>query len=840
MKKSKAMTRFGPRPSKAVVNSRELSRTALEGRRTTGFSLLLLALFLCITAGEHAHAGTGSQLVLPGPGVKNRSGLLLHIDPRWVSGSGYRPVRIRIAQQPFGPATADRSLKVHLRPRGWSGGNAGGVTGTVEIKQGDTFGEAIIAIPQTNIWNSMEIATTEDGWKLRDLSMKNMGMLARHFSTAPDTVPSIVVVHWAADDRTRGLVGGATTAFEAPNGKISSLHVEASPVVMPGGFAMVPWLSLRDRPLWAYELSKWIGSGGMGMIGSASTEINFECLPDIRVLAGRFPEAYVNSYGVNGLDAFSTKTAATDSAISRLVDDMPNLDLLPPNLLPDRWLDYTNIDVLLISRVELQGLKDQFPEKWLALRTWLFAGATLCVYDVGEEFEHRGEIEQLMQLDPVSADDQPDLAGGWHEPSVKGFTNTIDATKSINGGVTWWQQQQMIQGSTKVTSPPSPPKKSPFVVRRAGQGHLVAIATETPFPGTDYGWNWIFNSIPSRNWLPYQRHGVSHYQENMQFWNFLVEGIGRAPVKTFLAMITLFAIVIGPVNYFALHRRGRLYLLLVTVPIGAMLVSGGLFLFAMVGDGLGTRVRLRSYTELDQNEKKSLSWSRQTYYAGFAPSRGLLFPTEAAIYPVEHRPTSYSGIENTRRELAWTDQQNLMAGYFSSRTMSQFVVVEPQSTAASVQVAESSGSPPEVTNAFGVEIDGLVLRDSQGELFEVDKLAAGQTMTATKIDEGDVAAKWRNRYRATRPAYPEAFDQQGLDDVTQFFSSRSWRFPSNLAPPVFETSVMETGIREALDKDFQMLSRRSFVAILSRSPFVSIGVESVSHESGFHVVVGRW
>ncbi len=820
-----------------------------------GIRYLLAVVCLASLFAQRGQAGSGAVVTLPSPGVKNKSGLRLDIDARWVSGSGYRPVRVRVSPQPFGPATADRTIEVRLRPRGFNYGSKGGaVTATVELKQGATFGEAIISAPQTNIWNAIGVETREDGWRHRDLCADQLGMTNRYYANSPDNSPAVLVVHWAADDRTRVLPGGSTSFFSVPNGKLSTLFVEPSLVLGAGGMGLVPVWSPRNSPTILYRPIPMgmasmgmagMGMAGMGWDGGSGVAVDVSSLPDIRPLAGRFPEGYGNMYGVNNLDVFSTQTPATDAALERLIADLPNLDLLPPNLLPDRWLDYTNIDVLILSRSDLRALKEQFPEKWGALRTWLSSGPMLCVYDAGTDFERLADIEELLLAEPlVTGDGANEPLRGWEEPNVKHFTESVNATQGSVGN-TMWQQQVLAQRAANpaapMTPPPPTPQKPLFVSRPVGQGRLVAIAAENPFPGNEHEWNWLFNSIPSRNWLTYQRNGLSHYQENMQFWAFLVEGIGKAPVKTFLALITLFAIVIGPVNYFALQRRGKLYLLLVTVPVGAGLISGGLFLFAMIGDGFGTRVRLRSYTELDPRRGKAITWSRQTYYAGFAPSRGLSYPAEAAVYPVEHRPVSGSGMEDTRRDLVWTDEQNLVAGYFTSRTMAQFVVVEPQSTTAAIRVVESpNGSPPEVVNELGMDIERLALCDSRGNLFEIVNLAVGQKATATEMDKGQVGAEWRTRYRAARPAFPEGFNPNSLDDVSEFFSSGMWRPATSGPAPTFETSVLETGIRASLDQDFESLTPGSFVAILPRSPFVSLGVDVVGTESGFHVVAGRW
>ena len=149
-----------------------------------------------------------------------------------------------------------------------------------------------------------------------------------------------------------------------------------------------------------------------------------------------------------------------------------------------------------------------------------------------------------------------------------------------------------------------------------------------------------------------------------------------APVGSFLILITAFVIVIGPVNYFLLRRKRRLYLLLVTVPLGAALVTLTLFAYALISDGLGVRVRMRSFTEIDQRAGRSVSWSRQSYYAGLAPSGGLTFPETVAVFPIEQYPAERQQGALGTQWLVWGEQQNLATGYISSRSAAQFLVVE--------------------------------------------------------------------------------------------------------------------------------------------------------------------
>jgi hypothetical protein len=387
---------------------------------------------------------------------------------------------------------------------------------------------------------------------------------------------------------------------------------------------------------------------------------------------------------------------------------------------------------------------------------------------------------------------------------------------------------------------PKPPANPPFVHRALGQAQIVAVAAENPFPGTDYQWSWIFNALPSRNWLWYQRHGVSYQANNDHFWSFLIPGIGSAPVLTFLALISVFAVVVGPLNYYLLHRRKRLYLLPVTVPLGAMLVTAGLFLYATLADGLGVRARVRSLTEIDQHRQQAVSWSRQSYYAGLAPSQGLVYSAEAAVYPIDYRPVSRFGVENASREMIWGEQQHLARGYFPSRTVSQMLVVEPRTTNVGLRVEDSGGDgPPRVTNELGVAVTRMLLCDGRGKHYTANQVASGAVATLAEASLKDESAEWRAILGQHRPTYPEGFNPAQLENVTDIFGN-PFRFQSGMPEPSMDVNLMEVSIRRALGSDFQWMQPGTYVVMTSRPPYVSLGVTAAEEVGGFHLILGKW
>ncbi|MBW3600919.1 MAG: hypothetical protein KY475_27090, partial [Planctomycetes bacterium] len=125
-------------------------------------------------------AGTGSRASLPVNRVKNA--LRVNIDTTWVDGNGYRPVQVQLIPWPPGPAPADRTIRVEFTPQSWRGGYGWcGVTDFIEIPQGASSVEAVIAVPQREQWSSFNVEFYEDGEKLEDLEYRGaMSFMGNH------------------------------------------------------------------------------------------------------------------------------------------------------------------------------------------------------------------------------------------------------------------------------------------------------------------------------------------------------------------------------------------------------------------------------------------------------------------------------------------------------------------------------------------------------------------------------------------------------------------------------------------------------------------------------------
>jgi hypothetical protein len=342
------------------------------------------------------------------------------------------------------------------------------------------------------------------------------------------------------------------------------------------------------------------------------------------------------------------------------------------------------------------------------------------------------------------------------------------------------------------------------------------------------------------------RHGLTLQTRNDDFYEFLVPGVGLAPVTEFTILVTLFAVFVGPVNFYVLRQRKRLYLLMLTVPLAALLVTGGLLAYAALGEGLGVRVRARSVTHLDQRTGDAATWARLSYYAGVGPSGGLRFPSDMAvlpIYPVRREET------DSRRSLHWGEDQHLASGWLQARSAVQFLTIRPRRTAARLNVVVADGRPVRVENALGTKVTHVAVFDESARPHVAENVPAGGW--AALAADGDLKpigeALFAGRSSKELPdGVTDVESNRGLfgvrsrADYYYYFPRGGMGLPANMGSASRLERVLASlgGSKQTLVNAQQ--EPRTFVAIVEQSPEVVFGLETVEEEASFHVIVGKW
>lgn len=736
-----------------------------------------------------AHGASSSQVTLPAGKFPVSSGLVINLDASWVDGNGYRPIRLEV-KPVIAPSKADRRIRVEVQANNIYGGAQKTYVRHIDIPEGSVGVTETLLVHQCDPFYSIEISCFEDGYQWEDLSY-NGPLGPAVWGRTTEAVPTVLFI-----DRD------------------------------------VPGRSQRATAVRQMQTT--------GITGTPTYT-----LPDFRNLAAAI-----------GVEVQTVTTAGSDAELLLRADSLSRLELLPHTELPNEWLAYSCFDLVFVSLEDLELLVDKYPDQARALREWNATGTVLVVYGVGSEFEKLERVEQLLTLPPLTTDGSQTKHRGWTAPAQKLFgeefaKDRVEATRQL------FQQNGMLVATTaSPTTPPAqpaPPQTSRdeqiaaarFVTRPLGLGRVAAFASDNPFPGSPSQWNWLFHSIDGSsntkrlNWT--ERHGMSLQRHNRDFWEWLIPGVGFPPVILFLVLITVFVLVIGPVNYLVLVHRRRLYLLLVTVPLGATLATLGLLAWAILTDGLGVKARVRSHVHIDQASGNAVSWSRQTYYSSIAPTRGMSFPTNAAVFPLEDRPPQPYERRSGRYRVEWDEQQHLVRGYLKSRTMGQFLVVQSGPTTAFLGIQEQAGgNPPKIDNRLGGTIRYLVIRDSTGQLFSGEEIAPEATAELRPVLPEEALDRWQGYYADNAPQVPPGFDFRSYEEALSYSRRNWWGYDSDvqLPPPRLETSILECA-NPTVDRD-ALLPPRSYHCVVSETPYVPLGIKPVEETSSFHVISGTW
>ncbi|HVX13139.1 MAG TPA: hypothetical protein VHC22_18285 [Pirellulales bacterium] len=570
-----------------------------------------------------------------------------------------------------------------------------------------------------------------------------------------------------------------------------------------------------------------VGSPVAGVAGAPPTITPFLPDPDSSRLVSIFPgEATQQQYYGVAIPPTAPGTKAS----------LPTLITVPYDRLPRRWIELSSIDIVCLKVGELDRLAASEPERCQALRQWLLAGGNVIVFDVGPEQKRADDAARLLA--PNESLDNGLIAESWTKPNVSDFQ---DRLKTYGTNQT---------PSVSDAAAPSP-DQSPFRLRRFGDGMVVAADTDDLFAQPAQHWIWMLNSVGTERWLWYRRHGTSYDRKNGDFWNWLVRGVGMAPVTEFRVLITVFVLAIGPLNYFWLRRRRRLHLLVVVVPLAACAVTFGLFGYAIVADGLDVRVRARTFTRLDQRSGQATCWSRLSYYAGLAPSGGLVFPDDVVVFPLTANDDDSSDMLH-RQNLIWSaHKQELVSGWVASRTPAQFITVRSRVSQAGLRyVPPRASAAPEVENQLGSRVIRLLLTDENGRHYRAADIAPGGRASLTPVDDpSEEEADIYDFVVKHQPGVPEGFvppSSYGYRARRRYYYAGT---NLSLPAPSAGTNRLEVGLREAVigagkgswskPAGFS-LPKRSYLALVERSPEVVFGVDAPREEDSLHVVVGTW
>lgn len=381
-----------------------------------------------------------------------------------------------------------------------------------------------------------------------------------------------------------------------------------------------------------------------------------------------------------------------------------------------------------------------------------------------------------------------------------------------------------------------------------GSGIIVCCSHDDSAVGSYYQWLQMQEETGTRLSGVVNR-GIDPIVGDGRFWNWTIPGVAQPPVYTFIGLLFLFVILVGPLAYRKLTKLGRGYLMFFIAPVLAAGTTVILFAYGVIADGLGTQARIRQVTWLCELEGGAVQYWRSTYFAGFRPSDGLSFPPSTRVEP--YRTSGFDslymmnfGDDSTQGTITLSDQgMRLSSGFFPSRQQRQFVAYRPLEDAGGLSLTtDSDAGVASVTSRFDYDLREVVVCDSAGGHWFCENLSAGETRRAILMEEIEVSAKLSDLYMRQMPVAPPGIVRGGrrgrsvLDLVANLAASNPFMNSPVKARAATGESQIDWWLRETLQTGSE-LPALMFIAVadISQDCIASPGTRLVE---SIHYVVG--
>ena len=257
-------------------------------------------------------------------------------------------------------------------------------------------------------------------------------------------------------------------------------------------------------------------------------------------------------------------------------------------------------------------------------------------------------------------------------------------------------------------------------------------------------WSWgkdTWNMLDSKAWQPTASELMRYREiadENDEFK--IVESLA-VPIRGLFSFVLVFAIIIGPVNLFVLHKMNKRIWMLWTVPAISILTSIAVFAYCLLSEGLDSNSRIRSITILNQNTAKASTIGIEAFYCPLTPRGGLKFENETEVTPIGIESYDY----RSSRTIDWTECQNWNRGWVVGRVPAHFLIRKNQRCTKSISIIENQqGLWAE--NLFGNTISSLWYADKNGKVYSAKNIPiAGKiNLSPTELVCESTKTVWRD------------------------------------------------------------------------------------------------
>ena len=424
-----------------------------------------------------------------------------------------------------------------------------------------------------------------------------------------------------------------------------------------------------------------------------------------------------------------------------------------PESLPTDWRELQRFDAVVLEAELVKEIQAQEPNRFAVLRDWMLCGGTVIVFNASS----LGEVTALLgvgDVERVDVDERVETIASslkdahWRQVSeLKNIVSEYETylAEAKNGpNISQLNDLSMIAPSpselqrlpqyrillaTLRNRGPDPIQARRIWLARAGAGQVIGLAKAARLDAYDLT---LVAKLFGYRQSPMLRRGVDPLVGDQRAARWLIPGVAEPPVYTFIGLLTLFTILVGPVAYRMTMKQGRGYLMFAIAPVLAIGTTATMLIYGVVSDGFGTQTRIRQMTWVDGASGDAGERIRGTYFAGVRPANGIEFSPDAEVmaYP-NNSEESWETLDQQKDDsmgpvLIANDRQRFGSAYLPSRTQKQFVVHRPRHSIGRLRILPRTtpAVTPRISSEFGFDLFNVVVHDRDGNYWTTPKIDA--------------------------------------------------------------------------------------------------------------------
>ncbi len=441
-----------------------------------------------------------------------------------------------------------------------------------------------------------------------------------------------------------------------------------------------------------------------------------------------------------------------------------------PGKLPKDWRELQQFDAVVMESQLVKKVRTQEPERFAALRAWVLCGGTIIIFNASS----LGEITSSLGVADAEQLDVDDRVGtiaraldGVHWQQVSQLKDMISELETYladeRSGASRSQTEDLSMSAptpselqklptykTLLTNlrrrAPDPNQARRIWLARAGAGQVVGLAKAARLDAYDLT---LVAKLFGYRQSPILRRGVDPLVGDQRAGRWLIPGVAEPPVYTFIGLLTLFTILVGPVAYRMTMKQGRGYLMFAIAPILAIATTATLLIYGVMSDGFGTQTRIRQMTWVDGVSGDAGERIRGTYFAGLRPADGIEFSADAEVMAYPNNGEESWETLNQRNDdsmgpvLVSNDRQLFGSAYLPSRSQKQFVVHRPRRSLGRLKILPRAtpAVTPRISSEFDFDLFNVVVHDRDGNYWSTPKIDARSEGVSCNRSSSSAASK---------------------------------------------------------------------------------------------------